>query len=234
MEMMFIPRMLLLSTLLSGAGVVHALGSVTPAPQSSRGNATEANARVSSPAHPEADSAPATAEQKPTMETAPLGNAATPTLTAEEVGLRFLKLVARLEHRDDLTLALVKEVTGLDFTMVSGTTKHFVSAGQLASNWIYVVGFIEQTPRVGTAVYLDFRNSNARFADITEVCGNDFNYWHNAFIAMGFDAVDMRAEIGLLETWRYYKNDLAFYIVPQNRVPGQVGPVCVRSISMLS
>lgn len=168
------------------------------------------------------------------MNTAQAGSHATPTLTAEEVGLRFLKLVARLEHRDDLTLALVNEVTGLELAMTSWDKRHFVSEGPVASNLFYVFGFIEQMPGIGKRIYLDFRNSNARSADLTEVCAHDLDYWHNAFIAMGFDAVDMRAEIEILETWRYYKNDVVFSIIPQNMGPGQAGRVCVRSIKMRS
>lgn len=230
-----IQRILLLSTLALSAGIGHASTITTPPPDAARAQATEANPPLpSSPTKPPVDTAQAAADVNPTMGTAEGGTPAQPTLSEEEVGLRFLKLVARLEHRDDLTLALVKEVTGLEFTMAPWDKHHFASEGPLASNWFYVLGFIEPTPGIGKRTYLDFRNSNARFADVTEICAHDLEYWHNAFIAMGFDAVDMRGEAELLETWRYYKNDLAFSITPQNMTPGQTERVCVRSISMSS
>lgn len=157
-----------------------------------------------------------------------------PNLTAEEIGKRFLKLIEGLESRSDLNLNLVRTTLGLEFTAVPWDEHLFISDAPLGSHWSYIVGFIEETPSSQKSVYLDFRNAAARFADMTSVCDLDFEFYHSALIAMGFRAVEIRSEIGQLESWRYYKNDFAMQIVPQNVIPGETGRLCANSIRMLN
>lgn len=157
-----------------------------------------------------------------------------PALSAEEIGKRFLKLIEGLESRSDLNVDRVRTTLGLKLPTASWDEYHFISEGPLGSDWSYVVGFLEETPSNLKSVYLDFRNAKARFADMTPVCDLDFESYHSAFVAMGFRAVEIRGEIGQLENWRYYKNDFAMQIVPQNVVPGEAGRLCANSISMLN
>lgn len=167
-----------------------------------------------------------------TSESTPTGDS--PKLTAEEIGKRFLKLIEGLESRSDLNLDLVRTTLELKLSKVPWDERQFMSEGPLGSDWSYVVGFLEETPSSLKSVYLDFRNSKARFADMTPICDLDFEFYHSALVAMGFRAVEIRGEIGQLESWRYYKNDFAMQIVPQNVVPGEAGRVCASSISMLN
>lgn len=157
-----------------------------------------------------------------------------PSLSADEIGKRFLKLIEGLESRSDLNLDLVRTTLELKLSKVPWDEHQFISEGPLGSDWSYVVGFLEETPSNLKSVYLDFRNSKARFADMTPICELDFEFYHSALVATGFRAVEIRGEIGQLESWRYYKSDFAMQIVPQNVVPGEAGRVCANSISMLN
>lgn len=149
-------------------------------------------------------------------------------LSAEEIGRRFLRLIEGLNSRDDLNLELVRTTLGLSLSRTPWGEHQFISEGPLGSDWSYVVGFLEETPSNLKSVYLDFRNSKARFADMTPICNLDFEFYHSALVATGFRAVEIRGEIGQLESWRYYKNDFAM----QNAIPGKAGRTCVSSISM--
>lgn len=168
--------------------------------------------------------------------TAPDTSSATdrPLLSAEEIGRRFLRLIEGLKSRDDLNLELVRTTLGLSLSKTPWDEHQFISEGPLGSDWSYVVGFLEETPSNLKSVYLDFRNSKARFADMTPICDLDFEFYHSALVATGFRAVEIRGEIGQLESWRYYKNDFAMQIVPQNVISGDAGRVCANSISMLN
>jgi len=157
-----------------------------------------------------------------------------PPLSAEEIGRRFLRLIEGLNSRDDLNLELVRTALGLSLSKTPWDEHQFIFEGSLGSNWSYVVGFLDETPSNLKSVYLDFRNSKARFADMTPICDLDFESYHSALVAKDFHAVEIRGEIGQLESWRYYKNDFAMQIVPQNVIPGEAGRTCVNSISMLN
>ncbi|MFA0924314.1 hypothetical protein [Xanthomonas fragariae] len=129
----------------------------------------------------------------------------------------------------------------LEFSTVPDDKNHYVSEAPVGHNWSYIVGFLEETQSNEKSVYLDFINSAARFADMTQICGLNFDYYHNAFKEMGFVDNPTYGEIGQLEDWRYTKFkksdgtvDMTFLIIPQNVVAGESGRLCVRSIRMLN
>jgi hypothetical protein len=160
--------------------------------------------------------------------------AGNPALSAEEVGKRFLKLIEGLKSKSDLSLKLVRDTMGMNFSPIPGDPNHFVSEAYAAPGWSYVVGYIEETLSIDKAAFLEFRNSEARFSDMTPICAVDFDYYHNALRSMGFRDSPTYGEIGQLEDWRYFKNDIEISITPQNVIPGETGRLCVKSISTLN
>lgn len=169
---------------------------------------------------------------------------ASPVLSADEIGRRFLKLIEGLKARDDLNLELVRTTLGLSLPKTLWDEHQFISEGSLDSDWSYVVGFLEETPSNLKSVYLDFRNSKARFAEMSSVCTLDFEYYHNALLGMGFMAdpyYDYDHGRERLLDWRYTKFkksegtvDMTISIVPRNVVPGEAGRLCISSIHMLN
>ncbi|MCC4604418.1 hypothetical protein [Xanthomonas campestris] len=186
-----------------------------------------------------ASESPQSAKETTTMH--PVASAQNPTLSAEEIGKRFLKLIEGLNSRSDLSLDLVRETLGLEFSTVPGDKTHYVSESPLGSNWSYVVGFLEETKSNKKSVYLDFTNATARFADMMQVCSLDFEYYHKALKNMGFSDSPSYGEIGQLEDWRYTKFkkidgtvDMTLLVIPQNVVAGESGRLCIKSIRMLN
>ncbi|WP_372390573.1 hypothetical protein ACCQ05_12395 [Xanthomonas sp. NCPPB 3582] len=179
------------------------------------------------------------AKETTTMQ--PVATTENPTLSAGEIGKRFLKLIEGLESRNDLSLNLVRESMGLKFSAIPGDESHYVAEASLGSNWSYIVGYLEETKSNQKSVYLDFRNSVARFANMTQICEIDFNYYHNALKAMEFVDHPTYGEIGQLEDWRYTKFkksdgtvDMTLLIIPQDLIVGDSDRLCVRSIRMLN
>jgi hypothetical protein len=157
-----------------------------------------------------------------------------PKLSAEEVGKRFLKLIGKLRSKSDLNLKLVQDTMEIKLSSVPGDPNHLASEASVAPDWSYVVGYIEATPSIDKATFLEFRNTKARFSDMTLICAVDFDSYHNALKSMDFRDSPIYGEIGQLEDWRYFKGDIAISIVTQSMIPGERDRLCVKSISTLN
>lgn len=163
-----------------------------------------------------------------------------PNLTAEEIGKRFLKLIEGLKSREDLSLESTQEVTGLILEPSKNASFLGYSQG-LDEGWFYTFTYIPEGPSVKNGIGLDFEHRKNSFSDMTPVCSLDFDYYHNALIAMGFLAEPYYGEISELRSWRYTKFkksdgavDMTISIIPQNVVAGEAGRLCVKSIGTLN
>lgn len=157
-----------------------------------------------------------------------------PTLSAEEIGKRFLRLIEGLESRSDLSLERIREVTGVTLTMEPGTLGAGYWSHDLGGGWRYALTYYAKSPSLLEGVGLSFEHRENNFSDMTPVCDLDFEYYHNALKAMGYRGVPIHGEIGQLEFWRYYKGDITLSILPQNVVTGEAGRLCVKSIGTLN
>ena len=163
-----------------------------------------------------------------------------PKLSAEEIGKRFLKLFEGLESRDELSLGHIKEVTGITLSYVPNGG-HYAHSEVLGDGWYYMLWYIPESASLKKGVSLTFSKPTEEFGDMTPVCGLDFDYYHNALVAMGFLAEPHYGEIGELRSWRYTKFkksdgtvDMTISIIPQNVVAGEAGRLCVKSIGTLN
>ena len=175
--------------------------------------------------------------------TAPGSHAATgnPTLTADEIGRRFLELIGGLESRDQLSVDRIREVMGIAIPLEPGALRAGVASEDLGGGWHYVLNFVPGSSTNPQGVALSFVNERDRFADMTPICGLDFEAYHNALKAMGFEAEPHHGEIGELRSWRYTKFkpgdgtvDMTISLVPKNHDRGRSGRLCVQSIGTLN
>ena len=165
--------------------------------------------------------------------TAPVTPTDNPTLTAEEIGKRFLKLIEGLKSRSDLSLDRITEVTGIALSLVEGGGRYAHSEA-LGDDWYYSLWHVPASPQFKQGVTLEFGKAKEPFADMAPVCVLDFDYYHAALKAMGYRDTPIRGEIGQLQSWRYYKNDITISIIPQNAIAGESGRLCVKSIGTLN
>jgi len=105
------------------AGSTRGTKAPVPFPPAAPANRTGEPAAAMQAA-PRASTVHATPQEKPAMTPTEADAAVAPTLSAEEVGRRFLKLIEGLESRSQLDLERVKKAMGLEFSTVPGTTDH--------------------------------------------------------------------------------------------------------------
>lgn len=182
---------------------------------------------------------PAAAET-PAMTSDMIATAAEPTPDAEQIGRRFLKLIESLTSLRDLDLARIKHVMGLALEK-AGHGDFYGAEGNLAGAWKYALNFHPAKSSMANRFELHFIQPGKRFADMTPICKLGFQHYHDALQAMGFTAVPLHDEIGRLQSWRYSKYSpadgrvsIALTITPQNIVPGEDGPLCVKSIATIN
>jgi len=166
--------------------------------------------------------------------TAPVAPTDNPTLTAEEIGRRFLKLIEGAESRSDLTSAHIKEVVGVSLTARPETLGTVFWSEDLGGGWRYALRYIPASPSLLQGVGLSFEHQENGYSDMSPICTLGFDDYHNALKAMGFRDAPIHGEIGQLQSWRYDKNDITISIIPQNVVAGESGRLCVRSIGTLN
>lgn len=161
---------------------------------------------------------------------APAGN---PHLSVEEVGKRFLRLLDSIHTRDDITKERIERVMGVPLSLATDGASYYI-VQKINEDWIFSFNFYLDGVVTKKGVELNFVNRHSRFADMKSVCPLNFDYYHNALKEMGFNAVDIYGEINQLVSWRYYRNDIAVSIVPQNIIPGEPTELCVSSIGTLN
>ncbi|CAD0302441.1 hypothetical protein CFBP7900_01340 [Xanthomonas hortorum pv. carotae] len=163
------------------------------------------------------------------------------TLGADEIGRRFLKLIAGLDSRDDITPTRIQEIMGFPVQVAPGELGAVVWSADLGGGWRYSFDYIPESSSLLRGVGLSFEHDIDRFSDMKPVCGLDFEHYDSALRNMGFVASPTYGPIGQLENWRYAKfakdgigGDIIISLVPQNMVAGSAGRVCAKSISTLN
>lgn len=155
------------------------------------------------------------------------------TLTAEDIGRRFLKVIEALKARDDLNLALVQAATELHLVL-SSDGRLYGYEQDIADGWRAVLNFRLATASTKAGVDLHYLNDSRQFSDMSPVCAFNFDHFHNALKAMGFRDVPIYGEIGELRSWRYYKDEITLSLIPQDVELGEGGRLCVKSIGTLN
>src|SRR3546814_6919290 len=84
-----------------------------------------------------------------------------PTLTAEEIGRRFLKLIEGLEARSDLSLDRIKNDTGVAlgrFPVPSETLTYYAYSQPLDDGWFFSINYNPASPGLKEGAELIFSN----------------------------------------------------------------------------
>ncbi|APP78655.1 hypothetical protein SM19410_22115 [Xanthomonas hortorum pv. gardneri] len=166
-----------------------------------------------------------------------------PTLGADEIGKRFLKLLKGLESRKDLTVDRVREVTGISLkrvTFPSENLESYIHGQALSNGWNYSLELTPESRSLKQGISLSFINNNDEFSSLEGNCV-DFEKYKSSLVQMGFVDSPVYGEIGQLQSWRFAKyakdgsgKDIVISIVPQNEAPGSSGRLCVKSIGTLN
>lgn len=159
---------------------------------------------------------------------------ANPTLDAEQIGRRFLRLIEGLTSRADLSEQRIREATGIE--LKPGESGPFYSQ-PLQADWYYLLNYVPESASLKRGVGLEFGNSKDRYADPSPICSLSFENYHSALEAMGFRAEATRGEIGQVVDWRYHRGDISLSLIawPQAAsLDGTSQRHCVKSIATLN
>ncbi|KQQ82569.1 hypothetical protein ASF73_19590 [Xanthomonas sp. Leaf131] len=164
------------------------------------------------------------------------------TLSAEEIGNRFLKLIEGLDSRDDLSPERIRQVMGIT---LKKPEPEDLSVGywsiDLADGWRYAFTYVPESPSLLKGVDLTFQHYKDDWSNMSAVCGLDFDHYDKALKAMGFSASPTYGPIGQLEDWRYVKfakrglgGHIVISVIPQNLIVREPTKLCVKSIGTLN
>lgn len=172
------------------------------------------------------------------MTTSDGGPAVNRTLTAEEVGRRFLKLLESVKSSSDLTAEHVQAAMGLALKDSPNGPFHTQSLGD---GWLYAISLrMEMPPGDSISLNLEFIDNADRFADMSAICDLTFEDYHNALKAMGYrdvfqyDQID--GQVGRLISVDYQKDGFFVSIQPEVKrfSYGKIYPTCVRRMGLLT
>ncbi|NYZ62861.1 hypothetical protein H0E82_08800 [Luteimonas sp. SJ-16] len=111
-----------------------------------------------------------------------------PDMSPAEMGRRFLQLIDSLQRYDQLTLDHVQEIMRLKLEGQRGRPGPQFNVRMPESGWHYRLGFSETEGESDqTMAELDFlHREDASRVDMAPVCAMDFEAYHQALLAMGF------------------------------------------------
>nr|WP_239692171.1 hypothetical protein [Xanthomonas floridensis] len=164
------------------------------------------------------------------------------TLSVEEIGNRFLKLIEGLKSRDDLSPERIRDVMGITLKKPeAGRLAVGYWSADLADGWRYAFTYVPESPSLLKGVDLTFQNSADDGASMFAICSLDFNHFDKALRAMGFDAAPTYGPIGQIEDWRYTKlanngagGNIVISVITQNLNDREPTQLCVKSIGTLN
>ncbi|WP_372163634.1 hypothetical protein ACCP91_01180 [Xanthomonas axonopodis pv. cyamopsidis] len=181
--------------------------------------------------------------KEPRAMTTPDTSMFNPTLSAVEIGERFLKLLGGLDSRKDLTVDRVREVTGISLKKVSFPSEgleSYIHGQALSNGWSYLLELTPESRALKQGIGLSFVNEDKGSSSLQSNCV-DFEEYQSSLIELGFVDSPVHGEIGQLQSWRFAKcakevsgNDIVISLVPQNEMPGSPGRLCVKSIGTLN
>ncbi|WP_326521128.1 hypothetical protein [Xanthomonas sp. 4461] len=159
-------------------------------------------------------------------------------LSAEEMGVRFLKLITSLDSREDITPGRIQDVMGFRISVAPSALGAVIRSEDLGDGWRYAFDYVPASPSLLPGIGLSFENTAGRFSDMEAICSLDFQRYDSALKSAGFVASPTYGPIGQLENWRYAKfaerGSIVLSVIPQDSAAGTSSQVCVKSITTLN
>nr|WP_248279417.1 hypothetical protein [Xanthomonas campestris] len=109
-------------------------------------------------------------------------------LSAEEMGLRFLKLITSLDSREDITPERIQDVMGFRISVAPGALGAVIWSEDLGGGWRYAFDYVPASPSLLPGIGLSFENTAGRFSDMKAICSLDFQRYDSTLKSAGFVA----------------------------------------------
>ncbi len=156
-----------------------------------------------------------------------------PTLSAEDIGRRVIKLVQNLRSLEDISPANLERQMGIKVEMNKDDSRRYGFGGPIVGSWVYDLATIPekagQQPR-----RLDFsisdRSSDGK-ADLGSVCSLSFNDYRDAWVTAGYSV--KRIVVGRNnDPWRFSRGDVTVTAWMLRNADPEKQRACIGSISI--
>lgn len=146
---------------------------------------------------------------------------ATPTVSAEDIGQRVLKLIGSLRSAGDLSPERIEQETGLRVERSPDDRNVYGFSGDITDQWSYSL--------VTTPDRLDAPPRSLRFSfeadahgdvDPAPICRPSFADYTRALAELGFEGVPMRAYPGS-DAWHFNRGDINVMAYPRGGDHGE-------------
>lgn len=171
----------------------------------------------------------------PSLSEKPMDTAATPspTLSAEDIGRRVIKLVQNLRTVDDISPVQLERQMGIKVQIRKEDPYRYGFGGPIEGSWVYDMEAAPVKPGE-TARRLEFSigdRSPEGKADLTPVCTLSFNDYRDAFVAAGYSV--KRIVIGRNnDPWRFTRDGVTVTAWMQRYADPEKTRACVRTLDI--
>ena len=131
-----------------------------------------------------------------------------PSLSAEEISLRVLKLIDSIKSKQDFSVEHIYSVIGIRLLPDSVQPKYSGFTQVITTEWWY--GFTLNSDPKDKKLIFSFDTAAGVAEDVaaTPVCAFDFDHYVNALKTMGFEGSIVYGEHGRILNWDFYRNGI--------------------------
>lgn len=152
----------------------------------------------------------------------------TPKLTAEEVGLRMLKLIDGIRSADDIAPENVEKMMGMKVEFNDQDRNEYGFGEMLTDAWAYNVMSLPETDgSKPKRLMLSFNDQTSADADMAPVCGLDFDAYSRALLAAGFKSEPQRGEHGLTISVQFTRGSVSVDLSTSSESEANPDHACV-------
>ncbi len=155
-----------------------------------------------------------------------------PTLTAENISRRVLKLVKNVRKLKDISAKSIKKSMGIKVILNSEDKNIYGFSGKISdSDWFYSLISLSET-KGGTPHRLEFSfgEPTGNYPDMKPVCSIDFENYQKELTAAGFSVTPYYGEHNRLLWHNFLRNNVSVQITANGESAENIQQKCVRML----
>lgn len=144
----------------------------------------------------------------------------------------FVRYLAGLRAQDEISGECLEHAIGPHMAPISSGARY--RSDDVGGGWYVFVDYFAGTKTIRPAAVLQFINEHDEYADMSPVCGTEFEAVRAILTQGGYRERESLGEIGNFQAWEYSKGDITISLLPQaTRGPVGYTRTCIRTIRTL-
>jgi hypothetical protein len=173
-------------------------------------------------------SSPSSANEQPMQTTHQNASTNTAPMTAEDVGKRVLDLINTIKTTNDISRENIERATGLKLNVNPDNPNEYGTGGKITDTWFYNIGGrLDSKSGKSNRLTFSFDDQTNNHADMTPVCGLDFNAYSKRLNEIGFQSSPVRGEHNRLSYWNFSRGDISVQVYIRGESNEKVNHDCV-------